>query len=85
MRIKVKTGGGYCLRQQRILAIVTIHIFSKKIILKQKYAGGGYFLKSTTLRPGGPAGPPGSGKRIGISKTPAIGEKIRWDNDFFLM
>ena len=44
---------------------------------------GAYFLKSTTLRPGGPAGPPGSGKRIGISKTPAIGEKIRWDNDFF--
>ena len=64
------------MQQQRILAIVTIHIFSKKIILKQKYAGG-YFLKSTTLRPGGPAGPPGSGKIVGISKTPGIGEKIR--------
>ena len=53
-----------------MLDIVTIHIYF-------------LFVKSTTLRPGGPAGPPGSGKRVGISKTPAIGEKIRGDNDFF--
>ena len=39
--------------------------------------GGGYFFKSTTLRPGGPAAPPGSEKIVGISKTPGIGEKIR--------
>ena len=39
--------------------------------------GGGLFLKSTTLRPGGPAAPPGSEKIVGISKTPGIGEKIR--------
>ena len=71
------------MQQQRILAIVTIHTFSIKIILKQKYAGGGYFLKSTTLRPGGPAGPPGSEHIVGISKRPGIGEKIRGDNKIF--
>ena len=55
MRIKVKTGrGGYCLQQQRILAIVTIHILSKKIFLKQKYAGGAIF-KKYHASPGGPA------------------------------
>ena len=47
-----------------LLDIVTIHIYF-------------LFVKSTTLRPGGPAGPPGSGKRVGISKTPGIGGKIR--------
>ena len=71
------------MQQQRILAIVTIHIFSKKKYFKAKICGGGYFLKSTTLRPGGPAGPPGSGKIVGISKRPGIGEKIRGDNKIF--
>ena len=44
---------------------------------------GGLFLKSTTLRPGGPAAPPGSEKIVGISKTPGIGEKIRGAIRFF--
>ena len=40
-----------------LLDIVTIHIYF-------------LFVKSTTLRPGGPAGPPGSRKIVGISKKP---------------
>ena len=40
-----------------LLDIVTIHIYI-------------WFVKSTTLRPGGPSGPPGSRKIVGIRKTP---------------
>ena len=44
---------------------------------------GGYFLKSTTLRPGGPAGPPGSGKIVGIIKDRVLERKYGGDNKIF--
>ena len=83
MRVKVNNGGLLVATKRNISYSYYSYIF-KKIYFKAKIRGG-LFFKNYHASPGGPAGPPGSGKRVGISKTPAIGEKIRWDNDFFLM